>query len=199
MKTNEDAAPLPYDKSDAINEGVTGDYLWGTSCGVQMKLVRFHDVITGEDFEFVTSLTSPSIPPGIIAQLYRMRWDIEKSYNVIKNKNHEQKAWACSANAKTIQAKLITISYNLMVMFDWLMTLEEGIENEAENKRRDRRIEEHKAVAKEKGASIPKLYLDLVRATQVSVKFVRWLRYDVLGPTSDNEALSRLRDCYSKL
>ena len=58
-----------------------------------------------------------TIPPGLIAWLYQMRWDIEpersgdswpsspetcqqKSYDEVKNKFHEQKAWASSPTAK---------------------------------------------------------------------------------------------------
>lgn len=198
MKTDEDTVPLAYDKSDPINQGVTGDFLWATSCGVQMRVVRFYDVTTGEHFEYVTSLTDRSIPPGVIVQLYRMRWDIEKSYDVIKNKIHEKKAWATTANAKTIQAKLITITYNLMLLFEGEIEESEGIKNEAEDKRRNARVEKLKEEVKQKGEVLPELYLKLIRVTQVSVKFVRWLRYEVLGMTSDNLALERLRDCYSK-
>ena len=198
MKTNEDAVPLTYDKSDPINEGVTGDFLWATSCGVQLRVVRFYDVISGEHFEFLTSLTDRSIPPGVIAQLYRMRWDIEKSFDVIKNKTHEQKAWGTTANAKTIQAKLITITYNLMLLFESELEKKEGIKNEVEDKRRHARIETTKEKVEKKGDVMPKLYLSLIRVTQVSVKFVRWLRYEVFGLTSDTVALERLRGCYSK-
>jgi Transposase DDE domain len=198
MKTDQDTVPLTYDKSDPINQGGTGDFLWATSCGVQMRVVRFYDVTTGELFEYVTSLTDRSIPPGVIVQLYRMRWDIEKSYDVIKNKIHEKKAWATTANAKTIQAKLITITYNLMLLFESEIEESEGIKNEAEDKRRNARVEKLKEEVKQKGEVLPELYLKLIRVTQVSVKFVRWLRYEVLGMTSDNLALERLRDCYSK-
>ena len=198
MKTNEDTVPLTYDKSDPVNEGVTGDFLWATSCGVQLRVVRFYDVISGEHFEFLTSLTDRSIPPGVIAQLYRMRWDIEKSFDVIKNKTHEQKAWGTTANAKTIQAKLITITYNLMLLFESELEKKEGIKNEVEDKRRHARIETTKEKVEKKGDVMPKLYLSLIRVTQVSVKFVRWLRYEVFGLTSDTVALERLRGCYSK-
>jgi len=199
MNTDQDAAPMHYDKTDPINEGVTGDFLWGTSTGVQMRVVRFYDAVKGENFEFVTSITDPSIPPGIIAQLYRMRWDIEKSYDVIKNKTHEKKAWATTANAKTIQAKLITITYNLMLLFDRQLENSEGIQNIAEDKRRIARVETLKTELEEKGEQLPELYLKLIRVTQLSVKFVRWLRYEVFDSTSDSVALDRLRDCYSKL
>lgn len=198
MKTDIDTVPLHYDKADPVNEGVTGDFLWATSCGVQLRVVRFYDVISCEHFEFLTSLTDRSIPPGVIVQLYRMRWDIEKSFDVIKNKTHEKKAWATTSTAKTIQAKLITITYNLMLLFESELEKEEGIKNEAEDKRRQARIEKAKDKIEKKGDVMPKLYLSLIRVTQVSVKFIRWLRYEVFGSTSDSQALERLRGCYSK-
>ena len=67
-----------------------------------------------------------------------------------------------------------------------------------EGKRRQVRIEKAKEKVEKKGEVMPKLYLSLIRVTQVSVKFVRWLRYEVFGPTSDSVALERLRGCYSK-
>jgi len=45
-----------------------------------------------------------TIPPGLIARIYKMRWDIEKVYDEMKNKLDEQKAWASTPTAKTMQA-----------------------------------------------------------------------------------------------
>ena len=199
MNTDQLAAPMPYDKADPANEGVTGDFLWSTSTGVQMRVVRFHDAATGVDYEFVTSLTDPSIPPGVIAQLYRMRWDIEKAFDDIKNKTREKKAWAGSSNAKSIQALLTTIAYNLMRMFEREMETAEGIRNEAEKKRQIKRREKVEAEVKSRGEKLPEIYLALSRTTQISVKFVRWLRYAVFGTASDVEALAHLRHLYSRI
>lgn len=69
---------LCYDHRDAINAGVLTDELVGASTlGVTLRRVRFFDVIQGREFEFLTNLTDESVPPGVLAQLYRMRWDIE--------------------------------------------------------------------------------------------------------------------------
>jgi hypothetical protein len=68
-------AELPFDKKDPINTGVLSyDYV-GTSAGVAMHRVRYQCPISGNKYNFVTSL--PYISPGLIAFLYKTRWDIE--------------------------------------------------------------------------------------------------------------------------
>ena len=66
---------LPFDKKDPINAGVLGyDYV-GCAAGVSMHRVRYQCPISGNRYNFVTSL--PYMSPGLIAYLYRVRWDIE--------------------------------------------------------------------------------------------------------------------------
>jgi hypothetical protein len=71
-------APLPFDKEDPVNAGVISDELAGYGPGVMMRRVTYKCPETGRKLVFLTSLTdSRKFPPGLIAQLYRMRWDIE--------------------------------------------------------------------------------------------------------------------------
>ena len=65
-----------------------------------MRRIAYRDPATQEYDEFITS--EMTLAPGLIAQFYRMRWDIEKVYDEVKNRLHEQKAWASSATAKTM-------------------------------------------------------------------------------------------------
>jgi hypothetical protein len=68
---------LPFDRNDGVNAGVVADELVGSTCGAEaLRRVTFHDVHSGRTFEYLTNLTDSSIPPGVIAQLYKMRWDI---------------------------------------------------------------------------------------------------------------------------
>ncbi|MEJ6579138.1 MAG: hypothetical protein QNL68_04995, partial [Akkermansiaceae bacterium] len=46
---------------------------------------------------------------GVVAQLSFLRWRIEKSFDEIKNKLHETKAWAMSFDAKRMQAAFIAL------------------------------------------------------------------------------------------
>jgi len=106
--------PLPnsYDKSDPVNEGILGDDMVSHSGGTMIRRVRFIIPETGEVMEFLTNLGT-NISPGMVAQLYFMRWRIEKSFDELKNKLYETKAWAMSTTAKKTQAAFIVLTYNL--------------------------------------------------------------------------------------
>lgn len=60
--------------------------------------------------------TNYNLRPGLIALLYLLRWKIEKTYDVFKNKLLEQKAWANGATAHLCQAHFIFLLYNLLVL-----------------------------------------------------------------------------------
>tara|TARA_R110002096_G_C14600134_1_gene722640 strand:- start:648 stop:1937 length:1290 start_codon:yes stop_codon:yes gene_type:complete len=200
MLIEEGNAPMPYDQTDPLNDGVLGDYLWaGNSCGVPMRLVHYRDPITGKEFHFVTSLTNSDIAPGVIAHLYRMRWDIEKVFDDVKNKLHETKAWASSETAKSNQANLICISHNLIRLFEKQMEIDHGLVNEGEKRRKSKRMAREKSKQEKKGEHLPVLFELLQRTTQASVKFIRWIRYSVFGQTCESTAIASLRCCYANL
>lgn len=67
-------AEFGYDKKDPINAGVKSYELVGCSAGVTVHRVVYECPISGESYSFVTSLTN--VPPGLIAYLYKTRWDI---------------------------------------------------------------------------------------------------------------------------
>jgi IS4 transposase len=85
-----------------VNQGVVADELLGTSQGVMVRRVTYRDPVGGENFFFLTN--EQTLPPGILAHLYRLRWDIEKVFDEFKNKLSEKKAWASGATAKTVHA-----------------------------------------------------------------------------------------------
>ena len=72
--------------------GVLGDELVSTSQGVSVRRVRYYCAQRGEVFSFLTN--ECTLPPGVIAHLYRLRWEIEKTFDELKNKLGETKAWA---------------------------------------------------------------------------------------------------------
>lgn len=200
MLIEEGRAPAEFDRDAEVNAGVVADSLWGgSSQGVSMRVVDYEDPLTGKAYQFLTSLTDFNIPPGVIAHLYRMRWDIEKVFDEVKNKLHETKAWASSETAKSIQANLICITHNLLRMFENLLETEYGIINEAEHQRKNRRLATDQKKAEKAGRTLPVLIERLQRYTQVSVKFIRWLRYSVFGQTSQAAALSEIRSLYAHL
>ena len=115
-----------FDRDNPVNFGVLKDELVATSsAGILVRRVTYKDPATQEIFEVITS--EMSIEPGLIVQLYRMRWDIEKVFDVIKNKLHEKKAWATTAIAKSMQAKFICMTHNLMTLLEARMMHDESL------------------------------------------------------------------------
>lgn len=169
-------ADLPFDRMDAINAGVLRDELVGPSgSGVMLRRVTYKDALSGHTYDYLTNVTDSQVPPGLLAWLYKTRWDIEKSFDEIKNKLGEQKAWASSATAKSMQAQMICLTLNLLHLMEHELKEQEGIENEAENKRREKRLEQAREVVKRTGAVLPKALEMVRRSTQHSVKFIRWV------------------------
>jgi hypothetical protein len=163
-----------WDRSDAVNHGVIADELcMPSSAGVLLRRVRFQRPDTGEVFSFLTM--EMTLPPGLIADLYRRRWDIEKAFDEFKNKLGEKKAWATSATAKTMQAQFMCITHNLLLWLEHQMASEHGIHNVAEDKRRAKRFEVLTAAVTAAGRVLPSPWIALQRATVRSVKLIRWL------------------------
>jgi len=159
-----------------------------------MHRVVYKCPISGESYHFVTSLST--IPPGIIAYLYRTRWDIEKIFDEVKNKLSEKKAWATSDIAKEMQAQFVCIAHNLMLILEGCIE-REGIINEIENNRRSKRLQEALVNSKAEKKTLPDFLIQPKRATQRSVKFIRWLRNYLFMNTSWREALGPLQRIYA--
>ncbi len=150
--------------------------------------------ISGETYGFVTSLTN--VPPGLIAYLYKTRWDIEKIFDQMKNKLVEKKAWATSGTAKNMQAQFICIAHNLMLILEQCLK-KDGVENEIENNRRHKRLDKALASTKTRRDKLPVFLTTPKRPTQLSVKFIRWLRNNLFSNTSWMEAMGSLKQIYA--
>lgn len=183
-----------YDKKDPINKGVQEFQIIGCAAGVMMHRVVYKCPITGDTYNFVTSLRT--IPPGLIAYLYRTRWDIEKIFDDIKNKLSEKKAWATSDTAKEMQAQFVCMAYNLMLLLEGCVA-KEGIINDIEDARRSNRLKEVLAKNKVSKKTLPDFLKQPKRVTQRSVKFIRWLRNHLFMNTSWREALGPLQRIYA--
>ena len=102
-----------FNSDDPVNRGVAADETAGYSVGL-LRRICYRDPATGEQFVFIT--TNYNLRPGLIALLYLLRWKIEKTYDVFKNKLREQKAWANGPTALLCQAHFIALLYNLLVL-----------------------------------------------------------------------------------
>jgi hypothetical protein len=174
MTLDEVAAPRPWDKEDKRNAGVVADELCGTSAGVMVRRVRWIEPESGEEFAFITS--ELTLPPGLMAEIYRQRWNIERLFDETKTKLGECQAWASSATAKKAQAVLLSMAHNLMVHLEEKLAGEEGVRNEVEAQRRKKRMAGKIKVAEEAGRAVPSMWQQPQQPTQRCVKFIRWLR-----------------------
>lgn len=183
-----------YDSSASINQGIVSDQLVGSANGVLIRRITYRDPVDGEILVFLTN--EMELPPGLVAHLYRLRWDIEKTFDEFKNKLGENKSWASSATAKTIQAQCLCLVQALLTLFEKGVLESAGIRNEAEESRRTRRLDALELELKKVGEVMPMALRQLARCTQHSVKLIRWLRSCLFRSTSYTRDLERLRELY---
>ena len=186
---------IEWDRSDPRNHGVTEDRRVLTREGHKMRIVCYTDPRSGESYEFLTN--ELDLPPGIIVELYRRRWEAEKVFDQIKNKLSEKKAWASSLLAKEAQAQFISITHNLLLRYEQSLESRHGIDNHAEDERREKRLVEADESCSKAGKPLTTLVLRAQRATQRSVKFIRWLRQSIRDNVTEASATLRLKQLYA--
>lgn len=187
---------LDWDRNDPVNAGIQSVELVAGLAGVLIRRIRYREPVTGTEYVFITS--EMTLRPGIIAFLYKLRWDVEKVFDELKNKLNEQQAWASTNEAKSAQGQLICLLHNLLQIMDEKLRLE-GIENVAEIARRQKTLARVQAMAAEAGRKIPSCVVALQRLTQCSVKLLRWLRSSLLDRLTWDAATPRLRVLYATL
>jgi len=186
---------VAWDRSDARNHGVTEDRRVRTRDGHAMRIVCYTDPRSGESYEFLTN--EPDLPPGVIVELYRRRWEAEKVFDQIKNKLGQKKAWATRLVAKEAQAQLIAMTHNLLLFYEQTLETRHGIKNEAEDQRRRQRTQAAENKCAQAGAPLSPLVVRAQRATQRSVKFIRWLRQSIRDNVAEATAMLRLKQLYA--
>lgn len=161
--------PLGWDENDPLNEGVLADELIGSdSSGGMIRRVTYQCPETRRQYRFLTTLTTQKISPGVIALIYKNRWNIEKVFDVTKNKFHERKCWSTSLTGKKQQALAICLAHNLTVLLERYIEVKEGIIDQKSVQKRVQRKAKHLS-------QNPYLYPVKI-LTQISLQFLRWLR-----------------------
>jgi hypothetical protein len=186
-----------WDRTDPRNHGVTKDRKIRTREGHVLRLICYTDPRDGSSYEFLTN--EMDLPPGVLVELYRRRWEAEKVFDQIKNKLQETKAWASSLVAKEAQAQFIAITHNLLIGYERKLETEHAVANQAEDRRRAQRIEEAQQKCAQIGQPLSELVIRAQRATQRSVKFVRWVRQSIRDRLAETVAVLRLKALYTTL
>ena len=170
------AANNPFDTTQPINTGILADEMVATSQGVSVRRVIYQDPETQIIYHYLTNLPV-TIPPGLIALLYKARWDIEKGFDEFKNKLCETKAWASSPTAKNQQARLLCLTHNLMTLMEDRIRKRSGVINQTEFKRRAKnRARSAASAPRSSRPENPPIHHTVERLTQRTVKFIRWLK-----------------------
>jgi hypothetical protein len=182
---------MDYDLKDSRNEGVLANEMVGPSGGEAIRRIIYRDGQSGKTYTFLTS--EMTLPPGLIAFIYKCRWDIEKVFDQTKNKLGENKAWANSVNAKKQQAQFICMTHNLILLLSLKLEKEEGIRDEKSRRRGAERKKDAQQEASKNGLKINSLVSQFDRATQRCLQFIRWLRLSLIRKTPYSQAVSELR------
>jgi hypothetical protein len=184
------------DVAQPINQGVTADRVVTDRRGIRVREITFHNPCDGEGYVYLT--TEMTLEPGLLALLYKTRWEIEKVFDETKTKLAEKKSWATTTTAKQMQAHFVAIVHNLLLLLgDWHQ--QQGVENTAELQRRQKRLDQQETELKKTRQTLPLVYRILQRFTQATFKLIRWLRVHWHRPTSLPQALLQLRSLYARL
>jgi hypothetical protein len=182
---------LEWARDDPRNNGVVSDHLVAPGAGHLLRRVVYRDPASGTEYTFLTNVLD--VPPGVIAFLYKLRWDIEKTFDEKKNKLDEKKAWATSETAFCQQAQFVCITYNLMTLLELELEEQEDIRDDKIQRRRQKHGAEVAALIEENKTKPNALVAGHHRATQRSLQFIRWLRHCIETSTSWTEGVVLLR------
>jgi len=130
-----------------INQGVESDQVVSDRRGIRLREITYRDPNDNKVYVYLTS--EMNLEPGLLALLYKTRWDIEKTYDETKTKLQERKSWGTSVTAKKMQAQFMAIVHNLLLLVQDLHEAQ-GVTNTAESRRRQKRLEQQEQTLAQK-------------------------------------------------
>jgi hypothetical protein len=169
-----EAKPLAWDKKDPRNQGVLSDERVRFGEQGEFRRIRYQDPETGEVYEFLT--TEFHLAPGIIAQLYRLRWDIEKFFDACENLLAEKRAWGTGPVPAQVQNEFLVLTHNLLLLLSGRLEAQEGIRDEKVEVKYDAALKIRIEVALLAGRKVSPWVRVLRRITRWSSQFTRWIQ-----------------------
>ena len=165
---------LEWDRTDRRNDGVTADQRVHFGKEGEFRTIDYANPETGETYEFLT--TDFHLPPGVVAQLYRLRWDIEKFFDVCENVWAEKKAWGAGPVAAQVQNEFLVLTQNLVLLICHRLETEESIRDEKAEQKYQNWLARRGSLAKTVGRTVsPWVKALRSRVTRWSCQFTRWL------------------------
>jgi len=178
------------DPADPRNDGIQSDCLVGTSNGVQLRRIAYTDSCDGTTYTYLTN--EMTVPAHQIVIIYKCRWDIEKVFHQLKSKMEERKSWASSPEAKRAHGQFECLAHNLLILAEEQMK-RCGLEDEVEKKKHSQRAPTR---CNRKGKSMAEagnyIARAVCRATQRTVRFIRWLRAHIYSEAPLSRSMARL-------
>ncbi len=183
---------VEFNRSLAVNTGVTGDYCVGLNNAGTMRVIHYVNPEDGVEYKFITTIDD--LEPGLIAWLYLKRWDIEKTYDVKKNKLNEKKAWATGEVAHEMQDLFVAITMNLLRLILALLESEFGIREEKLEKKRAGWIKTREKTASQKNRYLHPLVKSAQHMYQLSMQFTECVRNHFFKKKTFRELLPRFTE-----
>jgi len=180
-----------WEKSDPRNIGIKSDELCGCHAHVSVRRIVYIDPEDGKEIVFITN--EMTIPPGVLAYLYKLRWNIEKKFDSFKNTFLEKKSWCKNITGKYQQALFLCIAHNLITIFEHRLKVEENIIDKKCFKEKEKRIEEYKNNMIEKKLTPNPLFLKLRKLSKFSLQFIRTIRNKLFISASWQDFLVAIR------
>ena len=122
-----------------------------------------------------------------------------KGFDERQNQLGQKQAWGTSLVAKEAPALCLVLTHKLLPLYEPALAPRHGVANPAEDQRRSARTAHACAVAARQGPPLASLVVQARRATQHSVKFVRWLRQSLRDQLTETTAVLQLTLRYAKL
>lgn len=186
-----EARPLSWDKKDPRNQGVLSDERIRFGEPGEFRRIRYQDFESGEIYELLT--TEFHLAPGIIAQLYRLRWDIEKFFDVCENLLAEKRAWGAGPVPAQVQNEFLVLAHNLMLLLSRDLEEQEGIRDEKVEAKYEATLKAREASARREGKKVSPWVRVLRQATRWSSQFTRWLQDAIIHGWNWRDGIAKLR------
>jgi hypothetical protein len=182
---------LEWDEKDRRNQGVLSDERVRFGEPGEFRRIGYRDPETLEVHEFLT--TEFHLAPGIIAQLYRLRWDIEKFFDVCENLLAENRAWGSGPVAAQVQNEFLVLVHNLFLLFSGRLETQEGIRDEKVERKYEAALLLRKKTASAKGCTVSPWVSALRQITRWSSQFTRWMQDAILHNWDWSRGIQKLK------
>jgi len=180
--------PVPFDRADPRNQGVSGCFLISFESGGMAYLIEYIDPETQTEYKFITTATQ--LQPGEIAWLYFCRWRIEKTFDTFENDLEEDKAWATGNTAQLQQACFISMTGNFLRYIEQVLDRHHGLSDKKGVRKYRRQLDQRETAARQKGGRLSPFMDAGRRMAKLSLQYIRCFRKHFFGKSPPQVYLS---------